>query len=95
MRVAYIYSLLAALRAGSYAAAAPLLHLETGSAVGKQVHKLGQHCGVQLVAVKDGRLQLTSEGEELLPHLLEIVAADTAIETMRVARRSTGGPASA
>lgn len=95
MRVTYIYSLLAALRAGSYAAAAPLLHLETGSAVGKQVHKLGKHCGARLVAIKDGRLQLTPAGEELLPHLLQIVAADAAIKALRVARRSSGMPANA
>lgn len=83
MHIGHIQALLTAVEVGSYVRAAPLLFLSTGSAVSKQVRKLEVNVGVELVARKDGRVQLTPAGEEALPHLMSIAAGIHAIQAIR------------
>lgn len=83
MYIGHIQALLTAVEVGSYVHAAPLLFLSTGSAVSKQVRKLEVSLGVDLVARKEGRVQLTPAGEEALPHLMSIAAGVNAIHAIR------------
>ena len=83
MHIGHIQALLKAVEVGSYVRAAPLLFLSSGSAVSKQVRKLEVSLGVDLVARKEGRVQLTPAGEEALPHLMSIAAGVNAIHAIR------------
>lgn len=78
MQIAYVHALLAVIQTGAFAAAAPLVHLATGSAVSKQVKKLEQHYGTSLLVKQDGFVVPTPAGEQILRHMKAIVDADTA-----------------
>lgn len=78
MQIAYIRSLLAVIQTGAFAAAAPLVHLATGSAVSKQVKKLEQHYGTSLLIKRDGHVVPTLAGKQILQHMEAIADADTA-----------------
>ena len=88
MRTYQLRALLTTMQTGTYAGAAERLHLSDSSAVRKQVRALEKELQVPLIERSDGQIRPTTAANALVPHLLRILASESAIHSMLVERRA-------
>lgn len=88
MRTYQLRALLTTMQTGTYAGAAERLHLSDSSAVRKQVRALEKELQVPLIERSDGQIRPTTAANALVPHLLRILASESAIHSLLVERRA-------